>query len=151
VYILSVTLRDEISRSKVKILEKVFKLIGVFYFYAAQSNLPWFHSWVVPIMSTIRKRTINIIETYKFLTPVLMTNGNIKTSSTSKTRKINAIKKNRIENGNRALNLGENPHSNGLIFSKSNNIFFLNRIPAINTTLIKIISLNITMIKRKIF
>ena len=41
------------------------------------------------------------------------------TNSTSNTKKIKEIKKNRIENGNRALNLGENPHSNGDPFSIS--------------------------------
>jgi len=65
--------------------------------------------------------------------------GNINTSSTSNTRKISAIKKNRIENGIRALNLGVNPHSKGLIFSQSNRDFFLKKIPAINTRLTKII------------
>ncbi len=45
--------------------------------------------------------------------------GNIKTNSTSKIKKIIAIRKKRIVKGNRALNLGLNPHSKGLIFSKT--------------------------------
>ena len=48
----------------------------------------------------------------------LIKKGNIKTNSTSKIKKIIEIKKNRIVKGRRALNLGLNPHSNGLIFSK---------------------------------
>lgn len=43
--------------------------------------------------------------------------GNRSTSSTSKMRKIIAIKKKCIENGARNFALGINPHSNGLSFS----------------------------------
>lgn len=39
--------------------------------------------------------------------------------SMSNTRKITAKRKNRIENGRRALFLGSNPHSNGDVFSRS--------------------------------
>lgn len=73
--------------------------------------------------------------------------GNIKTNSTSKIKKIIEIKKNRIVNGNRALNFGLNPHSNGLIFSKLNKYFLLNRFPNLKTTNLRN-SLNIiTIIK----
>lgn len=44
--------------------------------------------------------------------------------STSKIRKIIAIKKNWMENGRRAEDLGSNPHSKGLLFSRSENLFF---------------------------
>ena len=47
----------------------------------------------------------------------LIKNGNINTNSTSKIIKIIEIKKNRNVKGSRALNLGLNPHSKGLIFS----------------------------------
>ena len=40
------------------------------------------------------------------------------------------IKKNRRVKGKRALNLGVNPHSKGLIFSRSSGSFFLNITPA---------------------
>jgi len=63
----------------------------------------------------------------------LAKNGNIRISSTSKTKKIIAIKKNRKVNGIRALNLGENPHSNGLIFSRLKSNFLLNIDPASKT------------------
>jgi len=52
-----------------------------------------------------------------FLRGVLIIKGNKITNSTSKTRNTKEIKKNRMENGRRALNIGLNPHSNGDIFS----------------------------------
>tara|TARA_B100000768_G_C10907791_1_gene220349 strand:- start:271 stop:417 length:147 start_codon:yes stop_codon:yes gene_type:complete len=48
---------------------------------------------------------------------MLAKNGNIRISSTSNTKKIIAIKKNRKVKGRRALNFGVNPHSKGLLFS----------------------------------
>lgn len=54
---------------------------------------------------------------------VIKTMGNNKVSSTSKIMKITAIKKNCNENGMRAEFLGSNPHSNGLFFSRSENVF----------------------------
>lgn len=53
--------------------------------------------------------------------------GRIKAISTSKIKKIIAIKKNRIEKGNRDEFIGLNPHSNGDSFSRSE-IFFLPKI-----------------------
>jgi hypothetical protein len=50
--------------------------------------------------------------------------GSSKAISTSKIRKITAIKKNRSENGSRADLLGSSPHSNGELFSRSSIIFF---------------------------
>ena len=41
-------------------------------------------------------------------------------------------------NGNRALNLGLNPHSKGLIFSIIKIFFFLKKLPAKRTTIDKI-------------
>lgn len=58
--------------------------------------------------------------------------GKISTSSTSKTRKITAIRKNRIENGIRGNLLGLNPHSKGLSFSRSRKDFFLRPKPKLN-------------------
>lgn len=46
-------------------------------------------------------------------------------SSMSKIMKIIAIMKNCRENGIRAEVLGSNPHSNGLLFSRSIKVFFL--------------------------
>ena len=50
--------------------------------------------------------------------------GMSSTISTSKIKKITAIKKNRNENGSRAEFLGSNPHSKGDLFSRSLIIFF---------------------------
>lgn len=50
--------------------------------------------------------------------------GIIKVISTSKIKKIIAIKKNCIENGVREKNCGLNPHSKGEIFSRSIKDFF---------------------------
>jgi hypothetical protein len=44
--------------------------------------------------------------------------GNIKAISTSKIKKIIAIKKNRKEKGSRDELKGSNPHSNGELFSR---------------------------------
>ena len=58
--------------------------------------------------------------------------------STSKIKKITAIKKNRNENGRRAVPLGSNPHSNGEFFSRSEIVFFDNK-EAIIITKVEII------------
>ena len=50
--------------------------------------------------------------------------GNKRVISTSKIKKIKAIKKNRKEKGNRADFLGSNPHSYGEFFSRSIIVFF---------------------------
>lgn len=51
--------------------------------------------------------------------------------STSKIKKIIAIKKNCRENGIRAFDLGSNPHSKGEFFSLSENDFFDSKFKAI--------------------
>ena len=75
----------------------------------------------------------------------------MRTSSTSKTKNTNAIRKNRIEKGRRALYLGVNPHSKGLIFSNSNTFFFLRDSPARNTNMTKSIRINVITTKCHIF
>ena len=76
--------------------------------------------------------------------------GNINTNSTSKMIKIIEIKKNRRVKGKRALNLGLNPHSKGLIFSIIKMFFLLKREPRDNTTTDKITEVKKTTIKYKI-
>lgn len=49
--------------------------------------------------------------------------GNIIVISTSKIKKMTAIRKNWIENGVRGDLFGSNPHSNGLLFSRSTILF----------------------------
>ena len=46
--------------------------------------------------------------------------GKINTNSTSKIKNTIAIKKNRKDKGSRGADLGVNPHSKGLLFSRSN-------------------------------
>lgn len=53
--------------------------------------------------------------------------GSIKAISTSKIKKIIAIKKNLIEKGFRGELNGENPHSKGEVFSFSKISFFLSK------------------------
>jgi len=55
--------------------------------------------------------------------------------STSKIRKITAIKKKRREKGSRAVPLGSNPHSNGEFFSRSEIVFFESKEAIIITTI----------------
>lgn len=54
--------------------------------------------------------------------------GNSSAISTSKIKKITAIRKNRNENGKRALDLGSNPHSKGDLFSRSSICFFESKV-----------------------
>ena len=60
----------------------------------------------------------NILEIFKEII-----SGRIKVSSTSKIKKIIATKKKWRENGRRAEVLGSNPHSKGLLFSRSEKLF----------------------------
>lgn len=62
---------------------------------------------------------IKILEKFKIIII-----GKIKAISTSKIKKIIAIKKNRNEKGNREEDFGSNPHSKGDLFSRSVNLFF---------------------------
>lgn len=63
------------------------------------------------------------------------TSGSKRVISTSKIRKITAIRKKRKENGIRADPLGSNPHSNGEFFSRSL-IIFLDRVDDTNMRII---------------
>lgn len=67
-----------------------------------------------------------------------MMSGSKSAISTSKIKKITAIKKNRREKGNREDLLGSNPHSKGDLFSRSI-IDFLERIVASIITIEEIV------------
>ena len=67
--------------------------------------------------------------------------GKIKAISTSKIKKIIAIKKNRIEKGKREEFIGSKPHSKGDVFSRSFKDFF-DKIEAKYITTIEIIIIN---------
>lgn len=71
------------------------------------------------------KKKFNVIDKLIiFEISMILIIGKIKIISTSKIKKIIAIKKNWIENGKRELFLGSNPHSKGEFFSLSKNVFF---------------------------
>lgn len=72
---------------------------------------------------------------------ILSTIGRRMAISTSKIKKITAIKKNRRENGIRDLLNGSNPHSNGDLFSRSIILFF----DKIEDTIIRIIVIVISI------
>lgn len=59
-----------------------------------------------------------------FMKLIKKINGINKVISISKIKKIKLIIKNWILNGIRLLDIGSNPHSNGEIFSRSENDFF---------------------------
>lgn len=70
--------------------------------------------------------------------------GKIKAISTSKIKKIIAIKKNWREKGNREEDFGSNPHSKGEHFSRSKIVFF-DKIDAKTITVIEIKRINIAI------
>lgn len=77
---------------------------------------------------------------------IVIIKGRIRVISTSKIRKIIAIKKKCIENGSRDDDLGSNPHSNGELFSRSIIVFFDVKLRAV-TIKIRIIKITIEIIK----
>ena len=96
-------------------------------FYSAQSRAPWFHSWYNPNNKISRNTSPVIVHDWILEIWIIEARGSNKVISTSKIRKITAIKKNRRENGNRAVPFGSKPHSNGEFFSRSEMVFFDNK------------------------
>jgi hypothetical protein len=96
-----------------------------------------------------RKIDLIIIQDFMFDSIITIVIGSNRAISTSKIRKITAIKKNRKENGSRADLFGSNPHSNGELFSRSS-IFFLDRIDVIimitNVSVMVVVDTNAVMI-----
>lgn len=93
------------------------------FYYLAHERLPWKISWKRPnrrINNTSAPLAKEVSELTDRSAGII---GNKRINSTSNTKKITAIKKKRIENGRRDINLGENPHSKGLNFSRSNEDF----------------------------
>lgn len=90
-----------------------------------QFNEPSFHSWNNPSV-TIRINKIYLMEKEIKLKDITkMGIGSKIMISISKIRNNTANKKNRVENGKRALDKESNPHSNGEIFSRFNIAFIL--------------------------
>jgi hypothetical protein len=83
-----------------------------------------------------------IAVTLAFRVKMLAAAGRIKVSSTSKIKKMTAIRKNWVERGRRAELMGSNPHSNGEGFSRSLNSFLARRkftkIRAVEITIMRI-------------
>lgn len=92
--------------------------------YFVQFKAPWFHSWNSPIKRIKINNNLLIIHEKILHDLKIKGRGKIKAISTSKIKKIIAIKKNRIEKGIREDLKGSNPHSNGAAFSRSLIIFF---------------------------
>ena len=93
----------------------------------AHSKAPWFHSWYKPIIRISKKIDLIIIHDSMFDDNITTVIGNSSAISTSKIKKITAIRKNRNEKGSRADLFGSNPHSNGDLFSRSSMFFFDNK------------------------
>lgn len=70
------------------------------------------------------KNLIRAIVEFKLIEEMIKGIGRIRVISTSKMRKITAIRKKRRENGIRADLLGSNPHSKAEGFSRSGVFFF---------------------------
>ncbi len=87
--------------------------------YLGQYKAPWFHSWNSPRIRIKRKKVVRNNQDEEYLIWKITGIGIISVISTSKIRKIIAIKKNCIEKGAREKNWGLYPHSNGDIFSRS--------------------------------
>ena len=87
--------------------------------YFDQSRDPSFHSWISPTSRINRNIRIEKIALGVFSIDGRSGIGRSKTISTSNTMKIIANKKNRMENGIRAVFFGSNPHSNADDFSRS--------------------------------
>ena len=109
--------------------------------YSAHSKAPWFHSWYKPRSKTNRNNNPVIIQDCILELSTIEASGNSRVISTSKIRKITAIKKKRREKGNRAVPFGSKPHSNGEFFSRSEMVFFDSKeaMPITTIEIIKII------------
>lgn len=94
--------------------------------YFLQFKAPWYHSWYNPNNKIKIKINLLIVQEKILLVLKIKTIGRIKAISTSKIKKIIAIKKNRIEKGIREEFKGSNPHSKADDFSRSLIIFFDN-------------------------
>jgi len=103
--------------------------------YSAQSKAPWFHSWYSPNSKTRRNTIPVIVHDCKLEIWIIEANGKRRVISTSKIKKMTATRKNRNENGRRAVPFGSNPHSKGEFFSRSEVVFFDNKEAIIITKL----------------
>ena len=83
--------------------------------YTTQFSIPCSHSHASPpVNKIINNKYIKTLKEF-ILNPFLIIKGNKRISSTSKITKIKATRKNCREKGDRAVPIGINPHSKGLI------------------------------------
>ena len=85
--------------------------------------MPLFHSKNKPIERITKKPKNTKVIVIELLKDTPDKTGNKRSTSTSKTKKIMATRKNRKENGERLSSVVENPHSKGLLISRSNMFF----------------------------
>ena len=102
---------------------KLVKFIAIENYWV-QFREPWFHSWKRPANKITIK--INLVKDQERMLDAfkIIIIGKINAISTSKIKKIMAIKKNCIEKGIREVFRGSNPHSKGEDFSRSLILFF---------------------------
>lgn len=81
----------------------------------------------MPASRIIRKRIIVSKNCGEGVAAKIKGAGIRSTISISKTRKMTARRKNRVEKGRRALSFGSNPHSKGVLFSRSLNLRILRK------------------------
>lgn len=94
-------------------------------FYWIQFKAPWFHSCRRPKIKIIQMNADARVSVIGLREYIRIPKGRRSAISTSNTRKIIVIRKNRKENGLRDLLTGSNPHSKGESFSRSISDFFL--------------------------
>lgn len=106
--------------------------------YLVHSSIPFFHSWYSPKIKIVIIIILEIIHSFILIIFVEYI-GIIIEISMSKIKNIIAIIKKWVENGVRADENDENPHSNGEFFSRLIFAFF-DRVDVINNIIIKIIT-----------
>ena len=89
----------------------------------------------MPTIKIIIKRDIVTAKEVEGVNLKIKGEGINRTISMSKTKKITAKRKNRVEKGKRALFFGSNPHSKGVLFSRSLNLRLLNKYARVRTSL----------------
>lgn len=89
------------------------------WIYCIQSRDPSFHSWSSPSVTISKNKIKGVKNNVIGMVFIIIGVGIRITISTSKTKNKTANKKNRRENGIRALETGLNPHSKGLNVSRS--------------------------------
>jgi len=99
------------------------KYFNKIYTNCDQFKYPWFHSKITPKIRIKIKKFIELVIHHENFVIIIRGIGRIRVISTSKIKNKTARRKNWIEKGARADFFGLNPHSNGDIFSWSEEDF----------------------------